>query len=462
MPSVTDTLSSALQALTRFKHQHALLAGGVVAVLAGSLSALALAVAPMAPDAALLPQRLIIEAVEPLPVEPQLEALADHPMALSRTLILRGPDSLASLFKRADIFEPQLVTQLAKDALLSQALAARGVRSIELRSSASGRLLQIRLRQASSDEALSSTHFERIVLRPVDGRWTSTVDVLPLAMSPRFASGSIRSSLYAATDEVGLPDAVATQMAELFAGDIDFHRELRKGDTFALVYEALMADGEPVPWAQGTGRVLAAEFRNGSRLHQAIWFQSADNGKGGYYDAQGQSRKRQFLASPLEFSRVTSGFAMRMHPILRQMRAHRGVDYAAPIGTAVRSVGDGVVEFAGVQSGYGKVVEVRHTQERSTLYAHLSRIDVRAGQRIEQGATLGAVGNTGMSTGPHLHFEFRVAGVHQDPQQLARQADVATLDVATRAQFGSLARAMKLNLQLAQAMAAEPGRVRFE
>jgi murein DD-endopeptidase MepM/ murein hydrolase activator NlpD len=441
----TQLIRPAFLALTRFKHQHALLVGGVVAVLAGSLSALALA-----------------ESVEPLAIEPQLEALAEHPMALSRTLILRGPDGLASIFKRAGIVEPLLATQLAQDPLLRQALAARGTRAIDLRSSASGRLLQIRLRQPSSDEATAATHFERIEVRPVDGRWTSSVEVLPLAMSPRFTSGTIRSSLFAATDDVGLPDAVATQMAEIFAADIDFHRELRKGDTFSLVYEALTADGEPVPWAQGSGRVLAAEFRNANRLHQAIWFQSAEDGKGGYYDAQGRSRKRQFLASPMEFSRVTSGFAMRMHPILRQLRAHRGVDYAAPIGTPVRSVGDGVVEFAGVQSGYGKVIEIRHTQERSTLYAHLSRIDVRPGQRIEQGSKIGEVGNTGMSTGPHLHFEFRVAGVHQDPLQIARQADTASLDAAARTQFSTLATAMKLKLELAQATGLEPGRARFE
>lgn len=457
-----ELIRSSLLRLGRFKHQHAILAGGSVAVLAGSLSALALAVAPMTPDPALLPQRVITEELQPQGIPEQLEALAEHPLALSRTLILRGPDGLASIFKRAGVVDLPLAQQLGQDPVLRQALGARGVRSIELRISSSGKLLQLKLRQPHAEASMAASHFERIVARPVDGQWAVSVETEALSVQTTFSSGTIRSSLFAATDDVGLPDAIATQLAEIFSGDIDFHRELRKGDTFSLVYEALTADGEPVPWAQGTGRVLAAEFRNGQRLHQAIWFGGRDGSPGGYYDAQGQSRKRQFLASPMEFSRVTSGFAMRMHPILGQMRAHRGVDYGAPIGTPVRTVGDGVVEFAGVQGGYGKVVEVRHTDDRTTLYAHLSRIDVRPGQRVTQGSTIGAVGNTGLSTGPHLHFEFRVAGVHRDPLEIARQADVAKLDAAEQAIFGSIARSMKLRLELAQAITPEPGRARFE
>jgi murein DD-endopeptidase MepM/ murein hydrolase activator NlpD len=460
--SVFGLFRYTLQRIDRFKHRHALFVGGSVAVLAGSISALALAVAPMTPDPEQLPKRLVSEEVAVPGIPQQLEALAVHPMALSRTLILRGPDGLASVFKRAGIVDLALAQQLAQDPVLRQSLAARGVRSIELQTSPAGQLLQLKLRQASGEETTAATHFQRIQARPIEGRWEVSVETEALTTSPRFASGTIRSSLFAATDEVGLPDAVATQLAEIFSGDIDFHRELRRGDSFSLVYEALTADGEPVPWAQGTGRVLAAEFRNGPRIHQAIWFEGREGTPGGYYDNQGRSRKRQFLASPMEFSRVTSGFAMRMHPILGQMRAHRGVDYGAPIGTAVRTVGEGVVEFAGVQGGYGKVVEVRHSQDRSTLYAHLSRIDVKPGQRVMQGTTIGAVGSTGLSTGPHLHFEFRVAGVHRDPLEIARQADVAVLDANAQAVFTDVARAMKTRLEVAQSLAPEPGRARFE
>ena len=213
-------------------------------------------------------------------------------------------------------------------------------------------------------------------------------------------------------------------MAEIFAADIDFHHELRKGDTFSVVYEALTADGEPVTWAVPTGRVLSAEFVNNGKAHHALWYADA-SGRGAYFGFDGQSKRRTFLASPMEFSRVTSGFAMRIHPILQTLRAHRGVDYGAPYGTAVRSVADGVVEFAGWQNGYGNVIRVQHGKERSTLYAHLSRIDVRKGEAIEQGQRIGAVGATGWATGPHLHFEFQIDGRHVDPLSIAKASDAA-------------------------------------
>lgn len=449
------------ESLSRFKREHGRIVVAGVGLTAATLSALAVAIAPMAPDPSLLPRQIITEEVQGLAVLPQLEALAEHPLELSRTVVVRGPDALNAILRRAGLSDAGAVAQLGTDAAVVAALKARGTRSFELRSTAGGELLQLRVRQAAAEPA-SATHFERLTARRVDDRWVTDVETLPLSTSPRLASGTIRSSLFAATDALGLPDPVAIQLAEIFAGDIDFHRQLRKGDTFSLVYEALTADGEPAPWDSGTGRVLAAEFVNDGRTHQALWFQAPGETKGGYYDADGTSRKRQFLASPLEFSRKTSGFAMRLHPILRQWRAHRGVDYAAPTGTPVRTIGDGVVKFAGWQGGYGKVVEVRHTADRTTLYAHLSRIDVKPGERVEQGRTIGAVGSTGMSTGPHLHFEFRVAGVHQDPTVLARQREAQPLAAASLQRFGEHARTMRVKLDVAASVAPEPGRPRFE
>jgi murein DD-endopeptidase MepM/ murein hydrolase activator NlpD len=254
-----------------------------------------------------------------------------------------------------------------------------------------------------------------------------------------------------------VPDAIAVQMAEIFAADIDMHRELRRGDTFSVVYESLTADGETIAWGPSAGRVLAAEFVNAGKTHQAVWYRGAD-GRGGYFDLAGQSKRRAFLASPMEFSRVSSGFAMRFHPILQTWRKHNGVDYAAPTGTPVRSVGDGVIEFAGVQNGYGNVVQIRHSNDRSTLYAHLSRIDVRSGQRIEQGARIGAVGSTGWSTGPHLHFEFRVNGAHQDPLRIAKASETMTLPAASRTEFAALARALQSQLDVADTLLGANGR----
>jgi murein DD-endopeptidase MepM/ murein hydrolase activator NlpD len=250
-----------------------------------------------------------------------------------------------------------------------------------------------------------------------------------------------------------VPDSVANQRAEMFATDIDFHRELRKGDTFSVVYEALTADGEPITWNQGSGHVMAAEFVNNGRAYQALWYRDASSGKGAYFDFNGQSKHRAFLASPMEFSRVTSGFAMRFHPIAQTWRQHLGVDYGAPMGTPVRCVGDGVVDFAGVQNGYGNVVIVRHANDRTTLYAHLSRIDVRKGQHVEQSQRIGAVGMTGWATGPHLHFEFRVHGQHQDPLTIAKASETVAVTPAARPQFAALARSAKAQLEAAALMA---------
>jgi murein DD-endopeptidase MepM/ murein hydrolase activator NlpD len=277
------------------------------------------------------------------------------------------------------------------------------------------------------------------------------MEVAPLVGQARLASGTVRTSLFAATDDARIPDAVAVQIAEIFAADIDFHRELRKGDSFSVVYEALTADGEPVTWVASTGRVLSAEFVNNGKAHQAVWFANGA-GRGAYFGFDGQSKRRSFLASPMEFSRVTSGVAMRLHPLLQSMRAHRGVDYGAPAGTPVRSVGDGVVEFAGWQNGYGNVVQVRHGKERSTLYAHLSRMDVRKGQSVEQGERLGAVGSTGWATGPHLHFEFHVNGQHVDPMLVAKASEPLTIDSRTRTQFAELSQSAKAQLDLAETL----------
>jgi murein DD-endopeptidase MepM/ murein hydrolase activator NlpD len=179
-----------------------------------------------------------------------------------------------------------------------------------------------------------------------------------------------------------------------------------------------------------------------------VWFQDGAQ-KGGYFGFDGQSKRRAFLASPMEFSRVTSGFAMRIHPILQTRRAHLGVDYGAPTGTPVRTVGEGVVDFAGWQNGYGNVVQVQHSNDRTTLYAHLSRINVRRGQRVDQGTVIGAVGATGWATGPHLHFEVKVKGQHQDPLLVAKTSEAVTLSPASKARFTEVARDFRQQLQAA-------------
>ena len=434
-----------------------------IALLSG-FGITAVAVAPLMPDAALLPQRLVSEPVALEGMDAQLMALAAQNFALTRSDVTRSIDTADSLFARLGIRDASAAAYLRTDTIARRLLAGRGGKMVQARTDADGVLQELIARYPSDSAELAKTHFTRFTLSRVDGRWQARVQSAPYGAQERLASGTIRSTLFAATDESGLPDGVAAQLAEMFATDIDFHRELRRGDTFSVIYEALTADGEPVVWNEGAGRVLAAEFVNGGRPYSAVWFAPGTAGvntagtgsaRGAYFDAEGRSKRRAFLASPMEFSRVTSGFAMRLHPLMQTWRAHLGVDYGAPSGTPVRAVGEGVVEFAGKQNGYGNVVQLRHANDRSTLYAHLSRIDVKNGQRIDQGQNLGAVGATGWATGPHLHFEFRVNGQHQDPLRVAKAAETVPLDAASRPRFAELVRSVRTQLAVAETLGSQ-------
>jgi len=451
---LAQTHAAARTAITT--HRRGIFATGVV-LLAGCAAA-AFAIAPLAPDASALPRRVLSEAARTEAIAPQIEALATREFDLNRADVTRAADSAATLLERLGVSDPSAADFMRQDGVARLLFEGRGGALVQVLSGDDGRLRRLIARSPAKRSEQVSTHFTRLtVTRDADGRWQATEETVPLMAQSRLASGTIRSSLFAASDEAGIPDAIAVQIAEIFSADIDMHRDLRRGDTFSVVYEGLTADGEPIPWAsQGSGHVLAAEFVNGGKTHQAVWYRDAD-GRGSYFDLQGQSMRRAFLASPMEFSRVSSSFAMRFHPIMQAWRAHLGVDYAAPAGTAVRSVGDGVVEFAGQQNGYGNVIQVRHTNDRSTLYAHLSRIDVKKGQRVEQGQHIGAVGATGWATGPHLHFEFRVNGHHQDPQRIARASEAVSIAPDDRAAFAALAQERQANLAVAETLVGARG-----
>ncbi|HEY0825134.1 MAG TPA: M23 family metallopeptidase [Ramlibacter sp.] len=401
----------------------------------------AFAVASLGPDPSLLPVRQILENVQPLPLAEQSEALDAHDFSLFTAEAVRSSDTAETLLARLGVNDPAAAAFLRQDALArTQVLGARG-RQVTAEATDGRNLLRLSVRWAA-DEA----SFRRLVVeRNAQGQFASRIETAPLVASLRIGSGTIRSSLFAAVDEAGIPDAVTTQLVDVFSGDIDFHRNLRAGDRFAVVYETLEADGEPLR----TGRVVSAQFVNGGRTLEALWFQEPGQ-RGGYYDFQGQSLQRAFLASPMEVSRITSGFKMRLHPIHNSWRAHKGVDYGAPTGAPVRSIGDGQVDFAGIMNGYGNVVEIDHGKGASTLYAHLSRIDVRKGQRVERGERIGAVGATGWATGPHLHFEFKENGVQRDPMEVARrQAPAAELSAQARPQFTRVAQSMRTQLAVA-------------
>jgi murein DD-endopeptidase MepM/ murein hydrolase activator NlpD len=317
--------------------------------------------------------------------------------------IQRG-DTVGSLLSRLNVNDQDSLQFLNsnKDArTLYQLIPGKTLRA---ETTEDGKLLSLRYIHADG------TMLE--VEKQADG-FSATEKQAPLEQRISMKSGQIRSSLFGATDAANIPDNVAIQLADIFSSDIDFHQDLRKGDHFTVVYETFFNNGEPVK----TGRVLAAEFVNQGKAYRAIYFVDK-TGHGGYYTPDGKNLRKAFLRSPLEFSRISSGFTLaRFHPILKTWRAHKGVDYAAPIGTRVKVTADGTVAFIGQQRGYGNLLVIQHRGQYSTAYGHLSAFakGLHRGSKVSQGQVIGYVGMTGMATGPHLHYEFRVAGVQRNP-----------------------------------------------
>ena len=418
------------------KHPRHVLAGvAITLTVAGSG---AFAVANLDTGTTGMPLQQVVESVNTLSL-PSL--WADKPMQLFRSDVTRSSDSADSLLSRLGLSDPEAATYLRNTKTARQQLIGRAGRLVSVEGDAEHRLTRLTARWANDD----GENFTRWVMERKEGGFVERLETAPLNVSTRMGNGTIQTSLFAATDDADIPDSVANQLADIFAGEIDFHRDLRKDDRFAVVYESLEADGEVLR----AGRVLSAEFVNNGKTHQAFWFKEVNAKEGGYYNADGVSLRRAYLASPLAFSRVTSGFKMRFHPILQTWRAHLGIDYAAPTGTPVRSVGQGIVDVAGSQGGFGNVVMVKHASGQTTVYAHLSRINVKRGQSVMQGQTLGLVGATGWATGPHLHFEFRVNGQHKDPRTMARQSTAVEISAAAREQFKRHAAIAKVDLAAA-------------
>jgi len=399
----------------------------VAAVLLGGGGG-AFAVANLGPDAAKLPVSTLVETIQTPNLETQVAALEQLTLKLYRNDITRGSDTAESLLRRLGLVDSAAANYIRKTPEVRQALLNRSGRNVSVEANEQQQMLTLTTRWLKSD---NDSQFQRMVItRSADNKFSVRTDTAPLTASVRMAGGTVASSLYAASDEARLPDTVTRQLADVFSGQIDFHRALRKGAVFSVVYETLEAEGEPLR----TGRLLSAEITNDKKTYDAVWFQEPGQ-KGAYYTMDGDSLRRAFLASPVPYSRRTSGFGMRQHPILHTQRAHTGVDYAAPTGTPVMSVADGVVSESSYQGAYGNMVVVQHNANQSTVYAHLSRMNVRKGQTIKQGETVGAVGSTGLSTGPHLHFEFRINGRHVDPLTLAQQGSAEPISAAMRPQF---------------------------
>lgn len=332
--------------------------------------------------------------------------------------IERG-DSLQQLLGRLNIDEQEAIdfirNSTSTSPLREEFIAGR---SISARSSGNGKLLELHYPLGDRETVLH-------VVRQGDTFRGETVAYRPETHVTTKAA-EIEYSLFGATDSANIPDSVAIQLAEIFGSEIDFHRDIRSGDRLIVSYEMNYLRGTPAQ----SGRVLAAEFVNDGKKHRAVWFEEAP-GKGMYLTPEGKSLKKAFLRSPLKFSRVSSGFSRRFHPLLKKWRDHKGVDYAAPTGTPIRATGNAQVVFAGKKGGYGNVVILRHDNRYSTLYAHMSRFakGLRRGARVEQGDTIGYVGKTGWATGPHLHYEFRINNRPVNP--LSAKLPVATPALST-------------------------------
>jgi murein DD-endopeptidase MepM/ murein hydrolase activator NlpD len=367
----------------------------VVAVLAVTGVVAAFATMAPSPEVELLLSRTATVETLPIPVE----ALLPAPESYIREERFQRGDTIPAFLSRLGIAEPH-VKALARLRALQM---LRPGYHVTAEVSAEGAPLSI---------SFLTGRDTLVQVAPQGETYGVSEERAALYTQIAMKSGVIQSSLFAATDAAGIPDSVAMQLADVFGGDIDFHRDLRKRDQFKVIYELHHLAGRPVR----AGKVLAAEFVTQDRTLRAVHYGNS------YYAPNGQNLRKAFLRSPLEFSRVSSGFGMRRHPIARVWRAHEGIDYAAPLGTRVRAVGDAVVDFAGPKGGYGKVVILRHHGAYTTVYAHLNRIAVRRGERIVQNDTIGFVGQTGWATGPHLHYEFRISGKARNPFSIAMPA----------------------------------------
>ena len=320
-----------------------------------------------------------------------------------KTLKISKGDNLTLLFRRLGLPNEDLHRILNHEAAAKTLHNIHPGQTIKVHISPAGRLTALRYEPRTFESLIITLDEHGIKAQHVIDRPKTRI---------AFAEGIINSSLFDAATKAGLSDKQIMNLADIFAWDVDFGRDIRPGDRFALLYEVLYRQNKQV----GTGRILAAEFTNDGRVHRAVHFQHKE--RGGYYDPQGRPMRKTFLRSPVNFTRISSGFSLRRwHPKLHTFRAHRGVDYAAPTGTAIRAAGDGKIIFAGRKGGYGRTVIIQHGERYSTLYAHLHRIKrgMKPGKRVQQGNIIGTVGRSGLATGPHLHYEFRVDGTHRNP-----------------------------------------------
>jgi len=389
-------------------------------IVAGGTAALALcafgatAVAPIAPDAGDMPVKSVAQDLQLPNLADQIAALQQDQQQFIHEERIRPGDSLGAVFNRLGIADQQAQAFVRNDKVARSILSLKTGKRIQAETDENGQLLSLHATIADKDD------FKTVTVTRKGDKFVSNAAPAQLERRVEMHSRNITSSLYAATDDTSdggqIPDSIVNQIVEMFSTSIDFRGDLKRGDRFNVVYETYWLDGEMVR----TGRILAGEFVNRGVAYQSVWYEDPVSHQGGYYSLDGKALKKAFLKSPVAFNRISSGFSMRMHPVLGVWKKHEGVDYAAPLGTPIKASGDGVVDFVGTQNGYGNVVVLKHWSNYSTAYGHMSRFagGLRRGQKVAQGDVIGYVGATGWATGPHLHYEFRIGGHATDPMAL--------------------------------------------
>lgn len=339
-----------------------------------------------------------------LEIGSQMAVIPSAVAAAWKEAIVAKGDNLSQIFARSGISAVDLDKIMTLGAAVNTLKRIYPGQTLQLRADDAGRLQELRYEESPT--------LGLLVRRKGDNFTATSIHRVP-DREVTHASSVIKSSLFESGQEAGMTDGMTMDLAGIFGWDIDFALDIREGDRFTVIYDELYLDGERV----GEGHILAAEFINQGQVYRAIRYTDAE-GHTAYYTPDGHSLRRAFLRTPVEFSRISSGFNLkRKHPILNRIRAHKGVDYAAPQGTPVKTTGDGRIVFRGVKGGYGNVVVIQHGSTYSTLYAHLSGFarTANVGTRVRQGQTIGYLGMTGLATGPHLHYEFLVNGAHRNP-----------------------------------------------
>ncbi|MDN4060759.1 peptidoglycan DD-metalloendopeptidase family protein [Massilia sp. YIM B02769] len=390
----------------------------------------AVAVAPIAPDAADMPVKSVAEDLALPNLADQIAALQEDEQQFIRQESVRSGDSIGSTLSRMGVDDADAQKFIRTDKLARRVLALKNGKRLQAETDENGLLLSLRATIPGKDNAPTILTIARKGEGFVASEAPAKLERRVEMRSRQINSSSLYSATDANVDGGSIPDSVVSEIVQMFSTNIDFRNDIKRGDRFNVVYETFWLDGEMVK----TGRILAGEFINRGTSYQAVWFEDPVSKQGGYYSLDGKSLKKAFLKSPIAFSRVSSGFSNRIHPISGKWKAHKGIDYAAPTGTPIRAAGDGTVDFAGVGNGYGNMVVLKHWNNYSTAYAHMSRIGtgMRKGAKVSQGQVIGYVGSTGWSTGAHLHYEFRVANVARDPSALKglTQAPLTSAELA--------------------------------